>query len=169
MHTKWLHSCPTLFNPMGFSPPGFSVHGILQARILEWVAMLSSRGSSWPSDRTRIPRVSCIGKWILYHECYLGNSCNAVKSVFFFPPVHMGDTGKIFCPCWDWFPCSHSVYFWILLSCTIQKKVNSEQLALMGRVCLNCPLFTVVLSFVGELIGIDWVMCCFLILEIFRV
>ena len=47
--------------------------------------MPSSRGSSWPSDWTRIPRVSCIGKWILYHECYLGNSCNAVKSVFFFP------------------------------------------------------------------------------------
>ena len=39
-------SCPTLCDPMDCSQPGSSVHGILQARILEWVVMLSSRGSS---------------------------------------------------------------------------------------------------------------------------
>ena len=39
-------SCPTLCDPMDYSLPGSSVHGILQARILEWVAMPSSRGSS---------------------------------------------------------------------------------------------------------------------------
>ena len=39
-------SCPTLCDPIDCSSPGFSVHGILQARILEWVAMPSSRGSS---------------------------------------------------------------------------------------------------------------------------
>ena len=60
-------SCLTLRDLMDHSPPGSSVHGILQARILEWVAMLSSRGSSQPRDRTRISCVSCIGKWILYH------------------------------------------------------------------------------------------------------
>ena len=38
--------CPTLFDPMNCSPPGSSVHGILQARILEWVAIPVSRGSS---------------------------------------------------------------------------------------------------------------------------
>ena len=43
-------SCPTLCNPMDYSPPGSSVHGVLQARILEWVAMPSSRGSSQPRD-----------------------------------------------------------------------------------------------------------------------
>ena len=48
-------SCPTLRNPMDCSPPGFSVHGILQARIVEWVAMLSSRGSSRPRDGTTSP------------------------------------------------------------------------------------------------------------------
>ena len=42
--------CPTLCDPMNHSPPGFSVHGILQARILEWIAILSSRGSSQPRD-----------------------------------------------------------------------------------------------------------------------
>ena len=42
--------CPTLFNPVYCSLPGFSVHGISQARILEWVAISSSRGSSQPRD-----------------------------------------------------------------------------------------------------------------------
>ena len=49
--------CPTLCNPMDCSPPGSPVHGILQARIMEWVAISFSRGSSRPRDRTRI---SCI-------------------------------------------------------------------------------------------------------------
>ena len=39
-------SCLTLCNPVDYSPPGFSIHGIVQARILEWVAIFSSRGSS---------------------------------------------------------------------------------------------------------------------------
>ena len=56
-------SCPTLCDPMDCSPPGSSVHGISQARILEWVAISSSRGSSWPRDQTY---VSCIGRQILY-------------------------------------------------------------------------------------------------------
>ena len=43
-------SCSTLCNPMDCSPPGSSVHGIFQARILEWVASAFSRGSSGPSD-----------------------------------------------------------------------------------------------------------------------
>ena len=43
-----LQSCPTLCNPRDCSPPGSSVHGILQARILEWVATPFSRGSSTP-------------------------------------------------------------------------------------------------------------------------
>ena len=50
-------SCLTLCNPMDCSPPGSSVHGILQARILEWVAISFSRESSEPRDRTQ---VSCI-------------------------------------------------------------------------------------------------------------
>ena len=48
------------------SPPGSSVHGILQARILEWVAMPSSRGSSQPRDWTCVSYVSNIGRWVLY-------------------------------------------------------------------------------------------------------
>ena len=53
--------CPTPCDPMDWSPPGSSVHGILQAKILEWVAFPFSRGSSQPGDGTR---VSCIaGRW----------------------------------------------------------------------------------------------------------
>ena len=50
-------SCPTLCNPMESSPPSSSVRGILQARILEWIDILFSRGSSWAWDQTQ---VSCI-------------------------------------------------------------------------------------------------------------
>jgi hypothetical protein len=60
-------SCPALCNPLDCSPPGSSVHGILQARILEWVAMPSSSGPSQPRDRTHISCVSCIGGQIIYH------------------------------------------------------------------------------------------------------
>ena len=54
-----LQSCPTLCDPVDWSPPGSSVLGILQARILEWVAMPSSRGSSLPRDRTWVSCVFC--------------------------------------------------------------------------------------------------------------
>ena len=59
---SWKWKCSSLshvwlWDPVDCSSPGSSVHGVLQARILEWVAMPSSRGSSWPKDWTR---VSCI-------------------------------------------------------------------------------------------------------------
>ena len=47
-------SCQALCDPMDGSPPGSSVHGILQVRILEWVAISFSRGSSLPRDRTQV-------------------------------------------------------------------------------------------------------------------
>ena len=56
-------SCPTVCRPMDSSPAGYSVHRIPQARILEWVANSSSRGSSQPRDRTHI---FCIDRTILY-------------------------------------------------------------------------------------------------------
>ena len=53
-----LLSCVRLFvTPMDCSPPGSSVHGILQARILEWAAISFSRGSSWPRDWTWVSRI----------------------------------------------------------------------------------------------------------------
>ena len=56
---------------MNFSLAGSSAHRIFQARILEWVAIFSSRGSSRPSDRIH---VSSIGRWILYPEPTVDNS-----------------------------------------------------------------------------------------------
>ena len=64
---KLLQLCPTLRNPVDCSPPGSSVHGILQARILKWIVIPFSRGSSQPRDRTCVPYVSCIDRWVLYH------------------------------------------------------------------------------------------------------
>ena len=60
--------------PMDCSPPGSSVHGILQARTLEWAAISSSRGSSQPSDQTRIFGISCIADryfthWATWESC----------------------------------------------------------------------------------------------------
>ena len=57
---------PTLWDPMDCSPRVSSVHGILQARILEWVAISFFRESSWPRDWTHIFCISCIGR-IVYH------------------------------------------------------------------------------------------------------
>ena len=48
----------TLCDPVDCSPPGFSVHGILQARMLEWVAISFSRGSSQPRDRTQVSHIA---------------------------------------------------------------------------------------------------------------
>ena len=56
---KSLQSSPTLCDSVDYSLPGSSVHRILQARILEWVAMLSSRGSSWPRDWICVSYISC--------------------------------------------------------------------------------------------------------------
>ena len=55
-------SCLTLHNPMDCSPPSCSVHGIFQARILEQVAVSSSRGSSWPRDWTYVCFISCTSR-----------------------------------------------------------------------------------------------------------
>ena len=58
---KWksevTQSCPTLCNPMDCNPPGSSIHGIFQARILEWVAISFSRRSSRPRDWTRVSHI----------------------------------------------------------------------------------------------------------------
>ena len=73
VRAQLLQSCPPLCDPMDYSPPDSSVHGILQARILEWVATPSSRGSSWPRDRTHVSCISCTCRWILYSLSHPGS------------------------------------------------------------------------------------------------
>ena len=65
VHTQ---SYLTFCKPVDCSPLGSTVHGIFQARILEWIATSCSRGSSWPRDWTCVSCVSCISRWILYHQ-----------------------------------------------------------------------------------------------------
>ena len=66
-------------DPMERKLSGSSVHGILQARTLECVAMPSSRGSSWPRDQTHISYVSCTGKRLPYHHCHLGSPSSLIS------------------------------------------------------------------------------------------
>ena len=86
---------------MDCSPPGSSVHGILQARTLEWVAMPSSRKSSQPRDQTRVSWVSCIGRRVLYHWRHLGSPtyCLNSKIGLWFSKIFFGE---------DWAFRSHS-------------------------------------------------------------
>ena len=72
VHPKSLQSHPTLCNATDCSLPGSSVHGIFQARILEWVAISFSRRSSHPGDQTLVSYVSCTGRHVLFHKHHLG-------------------------------------------------------------------------------------------------
>ena len=76
---KSLQLCLTLCNPVDWSLPSSSVHGILQVRVLEWVAMPSSRVSSQSRDRTWTAYVSCIGRKVLYYWHHLG-----IPNIFLF-------------------------------------------------------------------------------------
>ena len=81
---KLLYLCLTLCDPMDCSPPGFSIHRILQARILEWVAIPFSRRSSWFRDRTQ---VSCTAGRSLPseppEENWAGVDCHALLQGLF--------------------------------------------------------------------------------------
>ena len=83
-------SCPTLCNPVDCSLPGSSVQGILQARILEWIAISFSRGSSWPRDWTQVSRIGgrCFNLWATRDNSYR-----------VFLPAMMSHTHGIF---WTW-------------------------------------------------------------------
>ena len=64
-------SCLTLCNPMDCSLPGAFIHGIFQAKILEWVATSFSRRSSWPKDWTQVSRIvgTCFTVWATISSC----------------------------------------------------------------------------------------------------
>ena len=91
MSAKLFQSRPVLCDPMDCSPPGLSIHAILQARILEWVAVSSSRDPWIPPpslhrDQTHACYVSCTGRWVFFFffasEFFTINSiCNIQKPI----------------------------------------------------------------------------------------
>ena len=99
--------CPTLCDPIDCSPPGCFVHGILQTRILQWVAMLSSRGPSWPRDQTCVCCISCLGRQILYHWA-TWEAC-LYSNAFFIP----NPSEQVFCP-FLWFKEVWSCYIGVV-------------------------------------------------------
>ena len=106
-------SCPTLCDPMDCSLPGSSVHGIFQARVLEWVTISFSRGSSQPRDWTLVSRVAgrCFTVWATVKE----------------GPINSG------VPAW-----SHRVNTWGLLPMPSRSSVNTmpdAPITWWGRVC----------------------------------
>ena len=80
-------SCPTLCSHVDYSLPGSSVHGVSQARILEWVAVSSSEGSSQPGDQIHI---SCIGRQVLFHRatCEALNGKITLSKLVHFQPCY---------------------------------------------------------------------------------
>ena len=99
------HSCPTLCDPMDFSLPGFSVHGIYQARVLERVAISLSRGSSQPRDQTQ---VSCTAG-----RCFTIWATKEAKRIKKLRPHHLSEAMSLFLKYPVYFIC---LYFFIQCS-----------------------------------------------------
>ena len=108
-------SWSTVCDPMDCSLPGSSVHGILQARMLEWVAISSSRGSSWPKDWTCI---SCFAGGFFYHWVTWEALWDLYLAAYLRPIL-----GTIFSPLKPWDSC----FIWESLTCVPQIMVNSSR------------------------------------------
>ena len=84
--------CLTLHDPVDCSLPGSSVHGILQARILEWVTMPTSRGPSWPRDQTYVCQHLLHCRRIFYLLNHQGRLKSAAGPLLLFPPSQLFST-----------------------------------------------------------------------------
>ena len=96
LKVKIAQSCLTFCDPMGYNLPGSSVCGILQARILEWVALLFSRGSSQPRIFPNPGLPHC--RWILYHLSHQGSPLSEYKIVLILgeyqDPIYIGTDSR---------------------------------------------------------------------------
>ena len=109
-------------DPMDCSLPGNSVHGILQARILEWVAMPFSKGSSRPRDRTHFSCVSCISRWVLLPLSHLGSPGHL--SVYEIQHSRSSFLNRL-CACL--YRC-HVVRKWPITFCSVQSQPVSQDI-----------------------------------------
>ena len=106
---------------------------MLQARILVWVAILSSRGSSWSRDRNPISYVSCIGRTVLYQEHHLGSGWIFQSEWRFSPKLK---------PVWAWLPFSGgSSVTLISLDMPKSQEWTWPGLTLVLRTHIHTPLF----------------------------
>ena len=80
--SEFAQLCLTLCDPMDCSLSGFSVYGIFQAKVLEWVAISFSRGSSWPRDRTQVSHIAgrCFTLWGTREDTFL--TCHQIVSIW---------------------------------------------------------------------------------------
>ena len=93
--------CPNIFNSLDCSLPGSSVHGIFQARIVEWAAIPYSRGSARPRDCPCVSCVSCVGRWVL-DCCVQASKLLLAASEPFTPLVGPLEVCYLFgCSMWD--------------------------------------------------------------------
>ena len=88
-HCSIAHSWLTLCDPKDYSPPWSFVHGIFQARILEWVAFSYSRGSSQTRDWIQVSWVSCTVTWILYHWATLETQMHVCVYLYLYRHIHI--------------------------------------------------------------------------------
>ena len=115
VHACWVtQSCWFLCDPVDFSQSGSSVHGILQARILEWVAISFSRESSRLRDRTWVSGISCIDRRILYPWAMWETLSDKAKHIYF--------------QAWK----SFSSHIFLILSITTQTRWASKDPAIRG-------------------------------------
>ena len=135
--------CLTLRDPMEWSPPGSPVHGILQARILEWITMPSSRESSQPRDGTHVSCISSIGRQVFSHSA----TWEAPKPFYLpsklLPSFRPGWNFQVLPQGWECY-CVHGDYMVHLRPpTTFTKQINKPQTALPGvqgnlRELLDC-------------------------------
>ena len=129
MHAKSLQLCSTLCNPMNYSLPGSSVHGVSQARILKWVAMPSSRASSQPGiEPTSLMSPELASRffttsttWEAHHSLYL------VPNIIITPkgdPVSLSHHPLALPPSRPWQPTLSFLSLWIYLLWSFSYKSN---------------------------------------------
>ena len=81
---RYTQSCPTLCDPMDCGPSGSFVHGIFQARILEWIVISFSKESFWSRNWTYISCISCVSRWVLYQLSHQGSPIKGMCTLLIF-------------------------------------------------------------------------------------
>ena len=108
------------WDPMDCGPPASSIHGVLQARILEWAAIFLSRGSSWPRNRTQVSSIAdrFFTNWATWE------AQSAIKKKM--KSCHLQQHGWILKVLWKWNKLEKDIYCKISLICGI-KQMNKKQ------------------------------------------